>query len=152
MQSGTENSARELSVRQSQLASHCRVLGNLSFPLPRHFWFHISQCPGRQLWLLSWTRCSQVLRDKRSPGPALGRSRPGHPSEALPGVCCQGLPGARDHPVPGADPEVHGLPAALREQHSEGASEALPRPGPRGLLESMVLSPSLSPKFCFPQR
>lgn len=33
-------------------------------------------------------------------------------------VCWQGLLGARDHPFSGADSEVHGLPAVLREQHA----------------------------------
>ena len=52
-------------------------------------------------------------------------------------LCWQGLLGARDHPVSGADSEVHRLPAILREQHAQRTEEALSCPGPGGFLKSM---------------
>lgn len=53
-------------------------------------------------------------------------------------VYWQDLLGARDHAFSGADPEVHGLPAVLCEQYTEGTEEALPCPRPGGFLKSMI--------------
>ena len=54
-------------------------------------------------------------------------------------LCWQGLLGAWDHPVSGADSEVHRLPAILREQHAQRTEEALPCPIPGGFLKSMSI-------------